>query len=143
MLIRRGTAVTWGWKISFSGSSNDEVWSRSRISTHKEQSCHILHQCYIARYVAQISASEGPWPLVGFRRSYARVGREVENQLNVDETQGNHGDSEARRVAWVAIKESTQMLDGIPDNRAVDYLTGRGDQDSHEGRDDKAERQGD
>ena len=60
--------------------------------------------------------------------------------MDVDETQGNHGDSEARRMAWVAVKESTQVLDGIPDDRAVDDLTGRGDQDSHKGCDDEAER---
>ena len=75
-----------------------------------------------------------------FRMSYARVGRKVEDQLDVDETQGNHGDSEARRMAWVAVKESAQMLDRIPDDRTVDDLTGRGDQNSHKGCDDEAER---
>lgn len=51
MLIQRGTVVRWEAfeRISFSGSSNDETWPASRMFTHKEQSCHTLHRCCIAK----------------------------------------------------------------------------------------------
>lgn len=46
-------------------------------------------------------------------------------------------------MARAAIEETGEMLDRVPDNFSVDYLTGRGDENAHERGDGEAERKGD
>lgn len=72
-----------------------------------------------------------------------RVGRKVQDQLDVDETDGDDGHAESLCMARTTIQETSEMLDRVPDDFSVNHLTGRGDENAHKRSDGEAERDSD
>lgn len=96
--------------------------------------------------------------------SVLSIAYQVEDELSVDEADGNESHSRSGAAGYVAVKVGSEMLDGVPDDLSGDglsdeewnisigkqsmeidmtHLGATGDDDSDERGDDETERKGD